>query len=231
MVMKKYMGPSPFTENQFQSNMLEMEMIRDENPVTPDLSRGDKLALVQLYREAVRCGLISATPPSLTDSSQASGILDLFSVAEIHRFLDRHNALSPSIQIGEEDRQARAEQAMLNMMLAIGHQCRGRSTHHATRYFTCAQKYAFEGFLCDPSLDMVRVFLLMAFYMLGACHRNAAFMYLGIASKAACALGLHRKEQYKGLSTGECLTRYAESWASTFLSTNFLVVGVRGRAF
>lgn len=150
----------------------------------------------------------------LANECQSSGILDLFTVAEIYGFLDRHNALSPSIFIQEEDKRARAEQAALNMMLAIGHQCRGNNafdTHNATRSFTCAQKYAFEGFLCDPGLDMTRVFLLMAFYMLGACHRNAAFMYLGIASKAACALGLHRKEQYKGLPIQESLTRYTYS--------------------
>lgn len=48
----------------------------------------------------------------------------------------------------------------------------------------------------DPCLDMVRCFLLMAFYMLGACRRNAAFMYIGVAAKAASALGLHVTEQY-----------------------------------
>ncbi|KAH7037412.1 uncharacterized protein B0I36DRAFT_313999 [Microdochium trichocladiopsis] len=44
--------------------------------------------------------------------------------------------------------------------------------------------------IANPSLSMVRLFLLMAFYMLGACHRNAASMYLGVASKAAVVLGL-----------------------------------------
>ncbi|KAM3413807.1 hypothetical protein BST61_g10490 [Cercospora zeina] len=211
-ILKKYMGPSAFTENQFKDNMLEIEVPRDESPVMTDLSRGDKFALVQLYREA------------------SSGILDLFTVAEIHGFLDRHNALSPSIFIEAEDKRSRAEQAMLNMMLAIGHQCRGQDpfdSHNATRSFSCAQKYAFEGFLCDPSLDMVRVFLLMAFYMLGACHRNAAFMYLGIASKSACALGLHRKDQYKGLSTSECLTRW-RTWKS-LLILDTIVSSILGR--
>lgn len=161
---------------------------------------------------------------------QSSGILDLFTVDEIQSFLDRHNALSPSNFIEEEDKHARAEQAALNMMLAIGSQCRGQNpfdSYNATRSFTCAQKTAFEGFLCDPSLDMVRIFLLMAFYMLGACHRNAAFMYLGIASKAACALGLHRKEQYKGLSTKECLVRW-RTWKSLVI-LDTIVSSILGR--
>lgn len=62
--------------------------------------------------------------------------------------------------------------------------------------------------LCDPSVDMVRNFLLMSFYMLGACHRNAAFMYLGVASKAASALGLHRHDQYRDLPLEEFRTRW-----------------------
>ncbi|KAI8943672.1 hypothetical protein NX059_001656 [Plenodomus lindquistii] len=57
-----------------------------------------------------------------------------------------------------------------------------------------------EGMLEEPSLDLVRVFLLMAFYMFGACRRNSAFMYLGVASKAADILGLHVSAQYKRMS-------------------------------
>lgn len=53
------------------------------------------------------------------------------------------------------------------------------------------QRRAFANMLEDPSLDLVRVFLLLSFYMFGACRRNAAFMYLGVAARAAVALGLH----------------------------------------
>lgn len=58
-------------------------------------------------------------------------------------------------------------------------------------YFARGQCRSFGNMLEDPSLDLVRVFLLMSFYMLGACRRNTAFMYLGVASRAAVALGLH----------------------------------------
>jgi hypothetical protein len=43
---------------------------------------------------------------------------------------------------------------------------------------------------------MARIFLLMAFYMLGECRRNSAFMYLGVAVKAALALGLHSRASF-----------------------------------
>ncbi|KAJ5102415.1 hypothetical protein NUU61_004637 [Penicillium alfredii] len=58
-------------------------------------------------------------------------------------------------------------------------------------FFARGQSRTFANLLEDPSMDLVRVFLLMAFYMLGSCRRNAAFMYLGVAARAAVALGLH----------------------------------------
>lgn len=50
--------------------------------------------------------------------------------------------------------------------------------------------------LQDPDLEMVQVYLLMAFYMLGDCRRNTAYMYLSIAVRAAIALGLHTSSSY-----------------------------------
>jgi hypothetical protein len=48
----------------------------------------------------------------------------------------------------------------------------------------------------DPDVDMVRVFMIMSFYLLGECRRNTAFMYLGNAARAAVSLGLHSRETY-----------------------------------
>lgn len=87
-------------------------------------------------------------------------------------------------------------------MIAIGAQC-NRSIDDAAwaaKLFSYARKMALEGMLENPSLDLIRAFLLMAFYMFGACRRNSAFMYLGVASKAADILGLHSPVQYKHLS-------------------------------
>lgn len=84
--------------------------------------------------------------------------------------------------------------AILDLMVAIGAQsCSKDSEILQTErfYFARGQRRTFANFLEDPSMDLVRVFLLMSFYMLGACRRNAAFMYLGVASRAAVALGFH----------------------------------------
>lgn len=90
------------------------------------------------------------------------------------------------------------KQASIDLVIAIGAQCdspaSAKSIGQAS--FRNARRQAFMGFLEDPDIDMVRTFLLMAFYMLGECRRNAAFMYLGIAAKAALALGLHSRDSY-----------------------------------
>lgn len=56
------MGPSTFTENQFKDNMLEVGMARGESPLLYDQNRGEKEALVQLYREAVSPQVLAAIP-------------------------------------------------------------------------------------------------------------------------------------------------------------------------
>lgn len=124
----------------------------------------------------------------LVDNIQASGLLDLYSRDEIF------------VLLASDDRLDSMDKAALSLIIAIGGQCRGvepLDRQYAAKYFTQGQKLAFEGMLQDPSLDLVRVFLLMGFYMLGACRRNTAFMYIGVASKAACTLGLHVADQYR----------------------------------
>ena len=100
--------------------------------------------------------------------------------------------------------------AALDFIVAIGAQCRAEGAldrRYATVLFTRAQKAMMSDGLEDPSLDMVRCFLLMTFYKLGACRRNAGFMYLGIASQASSALGLHVTEQYRHFSVEDQLVR------------------------
>lgn len=99
----------------------------------------------------------------------------------------------------------------LDLIIAIGGQCRALrpfDLRYAVRYFSRAQKAAVASALEDPCLNMVRCFLLMAFYMLGACRRNAAFMYVGIAAQASSALGLHVTEQYRNFTVTERSVRY-----------------------
>lgn len=70
-------------------------------------------------------------------------------------------------------------------------------------FFNRGQRRAFSSMLETPNLEMVRLFLCMSFYMLGACRRNAAFMYLGVAARAAVALGLHQTDSSGAITPDE----------------------------
>jgi hypothetical protein len=133
-------------------------------------------------------------------SSQSNGLLDLYTWEEVCQVLHmetRHNKHDGS---STSQGPRTLDSAALYLMVAIGAQCYGPTKDAvvwAAELFSYARKLAFAQMLESPSLDLVRVFLLMAFYMFGACRRNSAFMYLGIASKSADILGLHMSAQQK----------------------------------
>lgn len=141
--------------------------------------------------------------------SQSCGILDLFQPDELQGLL----AMARLIRNGTSAFGQRVDfgaVASLYLMIAIGAQCRGASEADlscAARYFFHARKIAFEGMLENPTVNLVRAFLLMAFYMLGACRRNSAFMYMGVASKSADILGLHATAKQSHLEAAERNTR------------------------
>ena len=136
---------------------------------------------------------------------QSSGLLDLFTSDEIARLLELARSDGAN-EPGSSSHMSKAEIASLHLMIAIGAQCRGRveaDLSRAVKHFCIARKTALAGMLEDPTVSVVRIFLLMAFYMLGACRRNSAFMYIGIASKAADIIGLHLSAHIKHLSVTE----------------------------
>ncbi|KAL5382440.1 hypothetical protein DPSP01_006539 [Paraphaeosphaeria sporulosa] len=182
--LERHVGPSGFTVADDSHKLFEADTADvDPNSVYDSLSIDDKRAFVQVFLDA------------------SSGLLDLFSWEDVFRLLGSHEPISPSAIQPTSQRLSSLETASLYLMIAIGAQCR-QSVDDATwasKLFSYARKLALEGMLANPSLDLVRVFLLMAFYMFGACRRNSAFMYLGVASKAADILGLHSSTQYKHL--------------------------------
>jgi hypothetical protein len=53
---------------------------------------------------------------------------------------------------------------------------------------------AFQDMLMSQSLGKIRLFILLAFYGLGACNRNSAAMFLAVAAKAAVILDLESSQ-------------------------------------
>lgn len=82
------------------------------------------------------------------------------------------------------------------LILAIGAQVTAENGNDesAHLYFATGRQLAFSSFTQEPSIQTVQSYALIAMYLLGACRRNASFMNLGIAVRAAYALGLHRND-------------------------------------
>lgn len=137
---------------------------------------------------------------------QSSGFLDLYTENELTELIslsteEQNTNKSPASR--PIDRTALAS---LYLMLAIGCQVRGGSRDDivlATKYFNQGRRMAFEKMLEDPTINLARAFILLAFYMFGACRRNSAFMYLGVAAKSADILGLHAAAKNKHMSKAE----------------------------
>lgn len=146
----------------------------------------------------------------LTEFPKSSGLLDLFTDEEIQHLKARADyARLANYQV--INAVERNDIASLYLMIAIGaqsHTANEREKEIACRYFTQSRHMVFEAMLQDPTISMIRAFLLAAFYMLGACRRTTAFMYIGVASKAAGILGLHETGEYKHLSKEEVERRY-----------------------
>ncbi|RAH81203.1 putative C6 transcription factor [Aspergillus japonicus CBS 114.51] len=203
-------GPS-----QFSHNMKSEDMLETESPDDIPLELGDEFDVrqQQYYAQAY--------------SAATSGFMHVLSEEEAMQLLEAPIGSSAETT-GNRDQ---TKSALMNIVIAIGAQA---SKHHplAERagkfFFACAQRSAFAGMLENPSLDLVRLFLLMSYYMLGACRRNAAFMYLGVAVRAAVALGLQLTDLGETVPTKEQDIR-ARVWMSLCV-LDLLVSSILGRA-
>lgn len=147
---------------------------------------------------------------------QSSGFLDLYTQDELTQLVDSSTS-EQAASASPSQPTDRTALASLYLMIAIGAQVRGSSKDDAVRaskYFTQGRKIAFEKWLEDPTVSLVRTFVLMAFYMFGACRRNSAFMYLGVAAKSADILGLHAAAQNRHMSKAERDSRSVRPVAS-----------------
>ncbi|KAF2008375.1 hypothetical protein BU24DRAFT_475544 [Aaosphaeria arxii CBS 175.79] len=185
--LERNAGTSCFTDAQESHRLFEAETTSIGSSAFYDsMSLEDRISFIQSFLDA------------------SAGLLDLYSWEEVSQMLNLH---CPTIGDKVEptaERLNSLQSASLYLMVAIGAQCCGRSradVTYAADLFSFARKLALEGMLETPSLDLVRVFILMAFYMCGACRRNSAFMYLGVASKSADILGLCVSTHYNRLSS------------------------------
>ncbi|KAH8121759.1 hypothetical protein LI328DRAFT_157949 [Trichoderma asperelloides] len=202
-------GPSQFSHNDKRHSMLETEPsaaadANDLQSTTYNLDVESSLLYARIFEAAT------------------GGLLDIFGPLEVEDILVKiRTDASQSVGLYKH--------ASIDLVVAIGAQCKSPmdAQQIGSVYFRQAQKRAFSGMLEDPTVDMVRAFLLMAFYMLGHCRRNTAFMYLGIASRAAVALGMHSRHSYADLKNPICQLRL-RTWMSLCV-LDMLVCSILGR--
>ncbi|KAJ5120938.1 uncharacterized protein N7515_010326 [Penicillium bovifimosum] len=164
----QHIGPSQFSHNVRNEDMLETEAHHDLLNFSEERCTADEKDRFIRHYDAVTRGFLNLGCGDDTLSASTS-------------------PTEP-----ESDRE-KTKAAIIDLTVAIGAQsCPNdpQTVQIEQFYFARGRCRAFANMLEDPSLDLVRVFLLMSFYMLGACRRNTAFMYLGVASRAAVALGL-----------------------------------------
>ncbi|PYH49724.1 fungal specific transcription factor domain-containing protein [Aspergillus saccharolyticus JOP 1030-1] len=203
-------GPSQFSHNMKSEDMLETESSDDiPSELDPEIDLRQQRYYIQAY--------ITAT----------SGFMNVLSEAEAMQLLET----PPGPNTRHKDNIDQTKLALLSIVIAVGAQASKPhpSADRAEKFFfACAQRSAFAGMLENPSMDLVRLFLLLSYYMLGACRRNAAFMYLGVAVRAAVALGLQLTDLAGTVPTTEQDLR-ARVWMSLCV-LDLLVSSILGRA-
>jgi hypothetical protein len=131
----------------------------------------------------------------------SSGVIDLFEPDEITEQLCAWTTRDPA---AETD----VGSSIYYLVMAVGALTRDAGDlDQAEFYFMRGREIGVSSFLEDPSVLTIQAYALIAFYMLSATRRNGAFMLLGIAVRAAYALGLHRSDISKLFEPRERLAR------------------------
>ncbi|GLI80498.1 hypothetical protein PoHVEF18_008853 [Penicillium ochrochloron] len=170
-VVSTSIGRCEFTEDNSRHSMLEAFQSNPSTqpgPLIPPPSNEEAQRLAQQF--------VLATSP----------LLDLFDLEEFHPRLANWVG-NPS---GDED----TVSSIFYLVLAIGAQVSDINQTLAEQYFSSGRQLAFSAFQETPSIHTIQSYILVSMYMLGACRRNGAFMNLGVALRAAYAVGIHRKD-------------------------------------
>ena len=184
-------GPCPFVDDPIRNLMVEVSPEGKPSWITASLSEPPEKPcgtaasyLLRWYKQATNCFL------NLYDEAELSTAANQW--IEKPRGGDRDDATG----------------AIFFLIFAIGAQtCPEDREELAERYFNYGRFLTAASLMEDPSISTVRAYVLITMYLLGASRRNAAFMYLGIAVRAAYALGIHRGDIGSLFSSAERATR------------------------
>ncbi|TEA10213.1 Filamentous growth regulator 27 [Colletotrichum sidae] len=128
---------------------------------------------------------LDTTPLAIaTYHAVTSGLVDLF---------DRARLLSEvGIWARQDHRAQDVASAAFYLVLAIGYQSSEEDL--ASAYFEYARNIALANLSGNINVPTIQTFILVTLYMLGSCQMNGAFLFFGIAVRAAYSIGIHRTE-------------------------------------
>jgi Fungal specific transcription factor domain len=175
-LVRTSIGSCPFVEDPFRYIMVES--VPDGRPSWLHMGQAEPPTLLSL--------------PEATDLIRsyvlATGcVLDLFDEADLLSHLPHWLATQPD--------NSSALSPIYYLVFAIGAQTTPEDKDAmAETFFDYGRYLTAMSFMEDPSISTVQAYAMISMYMLGASRRNAAFMYLGIAVRAAYALGLHKAD-------------------------------------
>ncbi|KAF6842775.1 C6 transcription factor [Colletotrichum musicola] len=117
-------------------------------------------------------------------------ILEVLDEAELLADLERWLRGEPTSYDDNE-----AANCIFYLVFGIGAQrCPDDRDADAERYFNYGRFLAVSYAMENPTNNTIRSYVLLTAYLLGASRRNSAFMHLGVAVRAAYALGIHRRD-------------------------------------
>ncbi|GKT44561.1 filamentous growth regulator 27 [Colletotrichum spaethianum] len=186
-LVRDRLGSCPFTDDPLRHIMVEATpegrpkwIITNPADIPAKPSNEEARYLLRWYLRATNC------------------ILDVFDEAELLRDLEKWLHGKPTSQDEE------VMNCIFYLAFGIGAQrCPDDRDADAEKYFNYGRFLAVSYAMENPTNNTVRSYILITVYLLGASRRNSAFMHLGVAVRAAYALGIHRKDNPALFSTQE----------------------------
>ncbi|KAI1087930.1 IDO-domain-containing protein [Rostrohypoxylon terebratum] len=169
-IVASRVDPNAFTPRTSRVSMLEnasSDPLLPGNNEEPRVDPADVQQLVSVF--------ISVT----------SGLVDLFERAHLTGNISAWAS-------AQRERPRDATDAVNYLVLAIGYQSVDEKS--AAHFFQYARTLALSCLGGDLGTETVQAFALVTLYMLRACQINGAFLFFGIAARAAYSIGLHRTE-------------------------------------
>ncbi|GJC83537.1 activator of stress genes 1 [Colletotrichum liriopes] len=221
-LVRDRVGSCPFTDDPLRHIMVEATpegrprwIITNPADIPAKPSHEQARYLLRWYLRATNC------------------ILDVFDEAELLKDLENWLRGEPTSQDEE------AMNCLFYLAFGIGAQrCPDDRDADAEKYFNYGRFLAVSYAMENPTNNTLRSYILITVYLLGASRRNSAFMHLGVAVRAAYALGIHRRDNPALFSAREQETRerlwkalrILDMFLSASLGLSSIAAGPRGSA-